>query len=672
MLLREGTDDARTRYSNVYALLSAGTSTGDQTEGIATDLVLPFVDKEWKEDVERRGINRSVTYLLVAFAYRERGGDDAELAVRKESEYMDRALEEALLSGNDMQCALCYNFSAYVELKRGDVTRAHEYMYKAIEYYDRQENFTKSSEMLYVIGAQFFEIKDAEGLDRVLEQMREYLDKDDSKQSRYQYNVLKHNYFTLLQERRDEASEASASGGVGAVGASGGANYSGISGGANGAVGGVAGRDGEYFALVDSAMVYIRANVELVERSVDELAGHWMHGYAYYYLAKELDRNYPERGAEIFDALDRAEQITQADMTREGSVVAGEANSHKEFYIMVGSIRLKALFRAGRVAQARRVLDGTMALLDGMENYENLNAIRSEVYRAAVDINEKSGDLGAALRFQKLLTDNEARAHEKEKVRAINDMSAKYDAERGKERIEMLTRENRDARLRLLLAFGLLSVLAVAVVLVVLWGRSRRHNIEQELYETALLAELHQTELDNMRRRESFATRETEIFEAGGEKSDALDSPERLDPPEGLDLPERLDPPGAISERETEGTSERAATAVAGANVRWQSPVVNAVEKIARQVADSRIDDQAKERYRDNLSHLDTALLESAYRLSQAPLTALDMKYIICFNASLDVRDIGLLFNVTPASVNTVRYRIRKKFAKDDPYRIVI
>lgn len=580
-----GADDARARFAKVYALLSAGTASGDETERVAEDEILPFVDREWKDDKQRLGINRSITYLLVAFAHRERGGEDA---VEKEIEYMDKALEEAILSGDDMQCALCYNFSAYVEIKRGNVRKAHEYLYKAIEYYDRQEQYTKSSEMLYTIGTNFFEIKDAEGLGRVLEQMREYLKKDSSKQSLYQYNVLRHCYFTILQERDREANGGEA-------------------------------RDSEAHdseergtldhALVDSAMVYIRSNVALVENSVEELAGHWMHGYAYYYLAKELDRNYPEKTSEIFDAIDKALATTRADMTRAGSVIAGETNAHREFYIMVNSIRIRALFRTGRTLEARQVLDETMDLLAGMENYENLNAIRSEVYRSAVEINERTGEHSEALRFQKLLTANEARAHEKEKVRAINDMSAKYDTERGKVRIETLTRENRTARQILLLAFGLLSALVVTVVLVVLWNRQRRQGIEQKLYETALLAELHHEELEKVQEQ------------------------------------------GRQSE---------------------QSPVADIVEKIARQVEASRLDEASKWRYLDNLSHLDTALLENAYRLSQAPLTGLDMKYIVCFNAGLDVRDIGLLFNVAPASVNTVRYRIRKKFAKDDPYRIAI
>ena len=42
------------------------------------------------------------------------------------------------------------------------------------------------------------------------------------------------------------------------------------------------------------------------------------------------------------------------------------------------------------------------------------------------------------------------------------------------------------------------------------------------------------------------------------------------------------------------------------------------------------------------------------------------MKYILCFAADIDTADIALVFNVEPASVRTVRYRIKKKINKEN------
>ena len=43
-------------------------------------------------------------------------------------------------------------------------------------------------------------------------------------------------------------------------------------------------------------------------------------------------------------------------------------------------------------------------------------------------------------------------------------------------------------------------------------------------------------------------------------------------------------------------------------------------------------------------------------------LTVVDKKYILCFLSGESVKNIAARFNVEPASVYTVRYRLRKKF----------
>lgn len=52
----------------------------------------------------------------------------------------------------------------------------------------------------------------------------------------------------------------------------------------------------------------------------------------------------------------------------------------------------------------------------------------------------------------------------------------------------------------------------------------------------------------------------------------------------------------------------------------------------------------------------------SLMRRSEKPLTVVDQKYILCFLAGESVKRIAARFNVEPASVYTVRYRLKKKF----------
>lgn len=53
--------------------------------------------------------------------------------------------------------------------------------------------------------------------------------------------------------------------------------------------------------------------------------------------------------------------------------------------------------------------------------------------------------------------------------------------------------------------------------------------------------------------------------------------------------------------------------------------------------------------------------LNSVVKRSVAPLTAMDMRYIICFASGLKPVQIAEMMNVEPASVYTVRYRLKKK-----------
>lgn len=68
-----------------------------------------------------------------------------------------------------------------------------------------------------------------------------------------------------------------------------------------------------------------------------------------------------------------------------------------------------------------------------------------------------------------------------------------------------------------------------------------------------------------------------------------------------------------------------------------------------------------------HLRHLDLnhiqALLSNAKKI-----TTMDKRYILCFAAGMTVEHIADLMSLEPASVYTVRYRLRKKFSSDYPF----
>ena len=62
------------------------------------------------------------------------------------------------------------------------------------------------------------------------------------------------------------------------------------------------------------------------------------------------------------------------------------------------------------------------------------------------------------------------------------------------------------------------------------------------------------------------------------------------------------------------------------------------------------------------ISDVDVDEAHSFMEQAQKPLTVVDQKYILCFLNGEDVKAISRRFHVEPASVYTVRYRIKKKF----------
>jgi hypothetical protein len=525
----------------------------------------PFIQKNWETSSEQFRQLASL-YMILSLCHRERGGDDRN---EKERLFAQKSLESGLKTENNAVIARCYYFCGNIEFKRGDVAQAHEYLYQAIAHFDEGEEYTMSSQMLYIIAASFSEIKDTDGMQRVLQQMEEYLKKDTSKQSLYQYNVIKHSYFDLLLEKEKKERKTV---------------------------------DNQ---LVDSIKIYVRNNINLVENHLDELSISWMHGYAYYYLAKAFDDYYPEQTDTIFLYLDKAIEM----MYRETFSMMNESNAAMEFRIYIYTVRSNALLREGKIQEAYNAMSKALALIDELTNYKNLSELRFKAYQFMANHYESINRPAEALKFQKLLRESEAQRYETEKIQALNEMSIRYETEKKEIQIQTLIRENINARRILWLIAGLSLTMLSTSLLIILFGRLKRKNVEQQLYETALLAELRLNELEKIQK-----------------------------------LQQQLE----------------------------QNPVKNTIEQITWMIESSIIEKDTKKEYLERLSKIDAKLLENAYHKSEVKITGMDMKYIVCFAANIDTKDISLLFNIEPKSVNTVRYRIKKKFAKDEAFRMIL
>ena len=74
---------------------------------------------------------------------------------------------------------------------------------------------------------------------------------------------------------------------------------------------------------------------------------------------------------------------------------------------------------------------------------------------------------------------------------------------------------------------------------------------------------------------------------------------------------------------------------------------------------------QDADAFSSKLQQLPFEKIEIMFADALEKLSTMDKKYILCFMVGMEVPTISLLFNVTAASVYTVRYRIKKKYPKD-------
>lgn len=88
-------------------------------------------------------------------------------------------------------------------------------------------------------------------------------------------------------------------------------------------------------------------------------------------------------------------------------------------------------------------------------------------------------------------------------------------------------------------------------------------------------------------------------------------------------------------------------------------------ENLLRLVEKSILEPPIKADYYKRIEELDPQAIETIQQCAKSRLSPMDIKYMVCFMVGIEVAHVALIFSVEPASVHTVRYRIRKKLPPD-------
>ncbi|MCL2041803.1 MAG: hypothetical protein FWG84_07180 [Bacteroidales bacterium] len=387
----------------------------------------------------------------------------------------------------------------------------------------------------------------------------------------------------------------------------------------------------ENLTFRDSIFWFSKKTIYLIENHMEELPITIAPSFGYYNLALTYRNWYPDSYDTIYYYLNKAlESKTRlnrvTDMELETSVYTLYAKTH---------------FDQKKYEQAEKDMLYALSLLEQM-NENNTTVIEfSEAYKFLAKYYETVNRPAEALKYHKLLLENEAKRYDSDKIAAMDDMLVKYETEKKEVQIETLTKEKQAAHRILLLTVSLIAMLLIALLIFIRFYQLRRKNLQQSIYEAALLAELKQNELEqNLQEKERLQKQYDRLEKQAARNKEKAESYNA----ELTHIKQQLE----------------------------QKPTKAMADKLSDWVSKSPMRRTNKDNYLRQLSELDVEMLERGFLSARDKISNMDMKYIICFAIDMEVQDMSLLFNVEPASIYTVRYRIKKKFGGGGGFRFLI
>ena len=262
-------------------------------------------------------------------------------------------------------------------------------------------------------------------------------------------------------------------------------------------------------------------------------------------------------------------------------------------------------------AQAESMMAYVLELIDTVAQTSPNTVVteRGEAYKFMAMIHEEQGHWQKALAYQQKLLDNNELRYDDDKRRVLQEVQTQYEVEKQQLEMDKLAAENSRGRWLLVALWLLLLLLVIGYWLLVLG----RRNAEAKLYEAAL-------EADNMR-----------------QTIQSLESQTDVDP-----LVILVDELVAQLEKEKPTPSPSLKGRELDAKVR-RGEIVGVLREL-------------------DLGHIQVMLSHGK------KITTMDKRYILCFAAGMTVEEIADFMSLEPASVYTVRYRLRKKFGSDYPF----
>ena len=92
--------------------------------------------------------------------------------------------------------------------------------------------------------------------------------------------------------------------------------------------------------------------------------------------------------------------------------------------------------------------------------------------------------------------------------------------------------------------------------------------------------------------------------------------------------------------------------------------IENTLAQLGHRIQLAPITEEQKVCAKQKVGCVDISLLDYLCKHASRQLTSINLSYIICFLATLDTDVIAAIFAIEPATVYSVRYRLRARFEK--------
>lgn len=506
--------------------------------------------------------------------------------------YEERLTNPVVLGAYYSYCGTYYSL-------RQQETEAHQYYYKAIEFYEKTKAKIQLVAIYHNLAISYIQKKDTDRLKKIIDRMTLLASPDEDISQWIQTCYIISFYYDCMYEK-----------------------------------------DRKQVTFLDSAIHYNKQVISFYEGNKDmilrkeEIARYYIHFISCLLKKGDFDLDTLSSYLSIADNL-----ILERDTTMIINRLWVDGEIH---------------FRKGGYAKAKQLFIEQMALMDVWAPQKDLSLYLDVCDRLA-EIAEMQSDYKTALYYQQRKTECLAQIHDAQRYEIIQELETKYEVRQKEQAITHLTESNNFRKMINHLYLFLFLSGITAFFFVIRWHMQKRKTAVAQLKLTRI-------EKDNAVLQ--IQLKEKELNETISEKCIALvDNYFKDEQIAEMDqeLQALREDQQRLNVRIRKYVEEHEKQKTEGIVFITRDAYYTSLIREVYELICKRIDDSAPEKkeYIDSLAHIGDHFFATLKEKAFEELSALNIKYCLCFYIGMKTEHIVQCFSVEPPSVRMTRHRLK-------------